>query len=110
MPTTIVGPSTSILEIDADRDVLPGGGRANDRADRLGRPSTPPDHFAELARADRHGIDGPTLIERLVDANGIGVVDELTAQELDELPHVSPRASPARPPERCPTQAFRRAR
>src|SRR5439155_10543094 len=97
MPTTIVGRSTSILERDAHRDMLARGGGANDRADRLGRPAAPADHLAQLPRGDRHRVDGSALIERLVDPHRVRVVDELTTQELDELLHVSPQASPARP-------------
>src|SRR5262245_20738921 len=104
-PTVTAGSSTSVLEIDAGGEALARRGCADDGADRLGGAAAPADHLAELTRADRDVIRRSPLVEGLGHLGGVGILDELTTQELDELLHLRPLRSPwrrrqvSRPPQ-----------
>src|SRR4051794_29373346 len=93
-PTVTAGSSTSVLEVDACGEPLARGGRADHGADRLRGPAAAADDLPELARPHGDVIRRPAVVERLRHLNGVGIVDELTAEELDELLHVRPLPDP----------------
>src|SRR3954466_8792211 len=93
-PTVTAGSSTSVLEVDACGEPLARGGGAHHGADRLRGPASAADDLPELPRPHGDVIGGPAVVERLRHLNGVGIVEELTAEELDELPHVRPLPYP----------------
>src|SRR5437868_13917911 len=93
-PTVTAGSSTSVLEVDARGEPLARGGRAHHGADGLRGPAAAADDLPELPRPHGDVIRRPAVVERLRHLNGVGIVDELTAEELDELLHVRPLPDP----------------
>src|SRR5207247_523089 len=65
----------------------PRRGRTHDRSDRLRGAPTATDDLHHIARRDRQREEDPSIVGGLRHDNGFRLVDELTCEELDELPH-----------------------
>src|SRR6185295_14628373 len=86
-PTTTVGSSTSVFDVHHGAVAIALGGRANDGSDRLGRSATSADDLAHVFRGHANAIAGTALVEGLLDRDGVGLVDQLLDEELDEVFH-----------------------
>src|SRR5687768_6235283 len=87
MPTTTVGSSTSVFDVHHRAVSLTLRGRADDGADRLGRAAPAADHLAHVVRGDANAVPRSTVVERLLDGDGVGFIDQLLDEELDEVLH-----------------------
>src|SRR2546429_3560488 len=71
-------------EVDVDLGAILRRRGAHNRADGVGHAPTPADHTTHVARANRHlERRTPTTLGGL-DANGVGIVDQLPDDELGD--------------------------
>ena len=65
----------------------PRGARAHDRAQRPGEPALAADHLAAVLGRDVELEHGRVLTLDLLDAHGVGIVDELLREPGEQLGH-----------------------
>ena len=80
--------SSVLDDLDHDPAAVLGRGRGlGDGADRIGDATFAADHPAEIAIADVDLEHGRAVSFDLVDADGVGIVDEGSNQVLDQVAH-----------------------
>src|SRR5207342_1042581 len=90
LPTTMVGSSTSVDEVDDGPGVLLGGGRPHDGPDGLGGAPALADDLAHVPGAHLDRVAEAPGVLGLAHADRVGIVHQFTYEELDEFPHLRP--------------------
>ena len=79
--------TSSLNDVEDHALARSGGARAHDRAQRPGEPALAADHLAAVIGGDVELEHGRILALDLLDAHGIGIVDELLRKPGEQLRH-----------------------
>lgn len=77
--------SSSVSDLQDQTTALPGPAGAHDRTERSGNPALASDDLPDIVLRHMEAKDGRVLALLLLDANGIGVVDEPAGQIGQQL-------------------------
>src|SRR5439155_22693638 len=84
-PTRPTRTSSSLNDLEQDPPVALGAARADDGAESSGDAAASPDHAADVVRGDAQPDDERAVLLDLLDADGVGVLDEPPSEVLDQV-------------------------